>query len=213
MAKFHDQIEDHHREFIESQHLFFVSTAPLSAEGHINLSPKGLDSFRVLSPTKVAYMDIIGSGNETSAHILENGRITFMFCAFGGPPNILRLYGNGYTVLPDDPEWAELSSHLQYCLPPDKSLSLIFSRYRPHVVLAFLTMNIPVNGITRINGRKRKVQRDWKSIKKKKIGLAWMDYQQHWLVNKLTSQYYFTRSIIIFCNPFHIAPARCPVGC
>jgi len=110
MAKFHEQIEDHHQEFIESQHLFFVSTSPLSADGHINLSPKGLDSFRVLSPTKVAYMDIIGSGNETSAHILENGRITFMFCAFGGPPNILRLYGRGYTVLRNNPEWAELSS-------------------------------------------------------------------------------------------------------
>src|SRR5688572_9121978 len=110
MAKFHEQIEDHHQEFIESQHLFFVSTAPLSADGHINLSPKGLDSFRVLSPTKVAYMDIIGSGNETSAHILENGRITLMFCAFGGPPNILRLYGRGYTVLRNNPEWAELSS-------------------------------------------------------------------------------------------------------
>jgi hypothetical protein len=110
MAKFHEQIEDHHRDFIESQHLFFVSTAPLNAEGHINLSPKGLDSFRVLSPTKVAYMDIIGSGNETSAHILENGRITFMFCAFGGPPNILRLYGKGHTVLRSNPEWAELSS-------------------------------------------------------------------------------------------------------
>jgi hypothetical protein len=113
MAKFHEQIEDHHREFIESQHLFFVSTAPLSAEGHINLSPKGLDSFRVLSPTKVAYMDITGSGNETSAHILENRRITIMFCAFGGPPNILRLYGHGHTVLPGDPDWHDISSHFQ----------------------------------------------------------------------------------------------------
>ena len=111
MAKFHTQIEDHHREFIESQHMFFVSTAPLSAEGHINLSPKGLDSFRTLSPTKVAYMDIVGSGNETSAHILENGRITFMFCAFSGPPNILRLYGRGYAVIPEDAAWRELSAH------------------------------------------------------------------------------------------------------
>jgi len=116
MAKFNTQIEDHHREFIESQHLFFVSTAPLNAEGHINLSPKGLDSFRILSPTKVAYMDIVGSGNETSAHILENGRITFMFCAFGGPPKILRLYGKGYTVLPDDAEWPQLSSHFELLL-------------------------------------------------------------------------------------------------
>lgn len=111
MGKFYDAIADHHQEFIKSQHLFFVSTAPLNAGGHINLSPKGLDSFRILSSTRVAYMDIVGSGNETSAHILENGRITFMFCAFGGPPNILRLYGQGYTVLPGDAEWADLSAH------------------------------------------------------------------------------------------------------
>ncbi len=111
MGKFNDFIADQHREFIEAQHFFFVSTAPISAEGHINLSPKGLDSFRVLSSTMVAYMDIVGSGNETSAHLLENGRITFMFCAFGGPPNILRLYGKGYTVLPGDPAWNELSAH------------------------------------------------------------------------------------------------------
>lgn len=121
MGKFHDSILDHHRKFIELQHLFFVSTSPLDANGHINLSPKGLDSFRVLSSTKVAYMDIIGSGNETSAHILENGRITFMFCAFGGPPNILRLYGKGYTVLPGDAEWPELSSHFTL-LPSTRQL-------------------------------------------------------------------------------------------
>lgn len=111
MGKVSETIGVHHKVFIESQHLFFVGTAPLNTEGHINLSPKGLDSFRILSPTRVAYMDIVGSGNETSAHILENGRITFMFCAFGGPPNILRLYGKGFTVLPGDVEWHELSSH------------------------------------------------------------------------------------------------------
>jgi len=111
MGKFHTAINDHHKEFIESQHLFFVSTSPIDAHGHINLSPKGLDSFRILSSNKVAYMDIVGSGNETSAHILENGRITFMFCAFSGPPNILRLYGKGYAILPGDPDWNELSSH------------------------------------------------------------------------------------------------------
>ena len=111
MGKFNDFIADQHREFIEAQHLFFVSTAPISAEGHINLSPKGLDSFRVLSSTRVAYMDIVGSGSETSAHLLENGRISSMFCAFGGPPNILRLYGKGFTVLPGDPAWNDLSAH------------------------------------------------------------------------------------------------------
>jgi hypothetical protein len=97
--------------FIARQHMFFVASAPLSREGHVNLSPKGLDSFRILSPYRVAYMDIISSGNETSAHTLENGRITFMFCAFDGAPNILRLYGKGYTVLPNQPEWEELAAH------------------------------------------------------------------------------------------------------
>lgn len=109
MAKFSDEILDHHKEFIEHQKMFFVATAPLSADAHINLSPKGLDSFRVLSPNKVCYMDITGSGNETSAHLLENGRLTIMFCAFDGPPNILRLYGTGYTVLPSGSEWNDVA--------------------------------------------------------------------------------------------------------
>lgn len=111
MGKFSDSIQPSHQSFIEHQKMFFVCTAPLSQDGHINLSPKGMDSFKVLSPTRVAYMDLIGSGNETSAHLLENGRITFMFCAYDGPPNILRLYGTGYTVLPGDAGWDELSKH------------------------------------------------------------------------------------------------------
>ena len=111
MGKDHQQISDEHRVFIENQQLFFVCTSPLNEEGHINLSPKGFDCFRVFSPTKVGYLDIVGSGNETSAHLFENGRITFMFCAFDGPPKILRLYGKGYTVLPGDEEWDELSKH------------------------------------------------------------------------------------------------------
>jgi hypothetical protein len=113
MAKFSDHIADQHRELIERQKMFFVSSAPLGIDGHINLSPKGIDSFRVLSANQVAYMDIIGSGNETSAHLLENGRITFMFCAFEGPPNILRLYGRGRTILPGDAEWEEFAGHFE----------------------------------------------------------------------------------------------------
>ena len=109
MGKEHSRITPEHEGFIENQKLFFVCTSPLSQDGHINLSPKGFDCFRVFSPTKVGYLDIVGSGNETSAHLLENGRITFMFCAFDGPPKILRLYGKGYTVLPDHAEWDELS--------------------------------------------------------------------------------------------------------
>jgi len=116
MGKFFTDILDTHREFIEKQRMFFVATAPLSAEGHVNLSPKGMDSFRVFPGNRVAYMDIVGSGNETSAHILENGRITFMFCAFDGPPLILRLYGKGYAVLPGDAEWPGLSAHFKLML-------------------------------------------------------------------------------------------------
>lgn len=108
MAKFYDTITERMHEFIQQQHLFFVATAPLSTSGHVNLSPKGLDSFRILSPNQVAYLDLTGSGSETSAHVLENGRITFLFCAFDGAPNIVRLYGNGRVILPASAEWPEL---------------------------------------------------------------------------------------------------------
>ena len=115
MAKFYGSILDQHKKFIAKQKMFFVASAPLSADGHVNLSPKGSDCFRVLSDNQAAYMDIIGSGNETSAHMIENGRITFMFCAFEGPPNILRLYGHGRTILPADADWENLAQyfHLQ----------------------------------------------------------------------------------------------------
>jgi hypothetical protein len=111
MGKLHESIKPAHKEFIENQHIFFVATAPLSANGRINLSPKGLNCFRVLSDTQVAYMDLISSGNETSAHTLENGRITIMFCSFEGSPNILRLYGKGFTVLRDSEEWEAYAQH------------------------------------------------------------------------------------------------------
>jgi len=111
MGKFSNAIQPHHREFIEKQQMFFVATAPLSGSGHVTLSPKGIDGFKVLSDHKVGYMDLIGSGNETAAHTLENGRITFMFCAFQGPPNILRLYGKGAPVLPGTAEWEEFAPH------------------------------------------------------------------------------------------------------
>ncbi|MBC6956428.1 MAG: pyridoxamine 5'-phosphate oxidase family protein [Anaerolineae bacterium] len=109
MSKFFDSITDELRRFIAKQHVFFVATAPLADDGHVNLSPKGLDSFRVLSPHQVAYLDMTGSGNETSAHLAENGRITFMFCAFDGPPDIVRLYGTGRTILPGTPAWDALA--------------------------------------------------------------------------------------------------------
>jgi hypothetical protein len=108
MAQAYDSITPDLAKFIEAQPMFFVASAPLSAEGHVNVSPKGLDGFRILGPHRVAYLDLTGSGNETSAHLAENGRITFMFCAFKGRPQILRLYGRGEVVMPSDAAWAEL---------------------------------------------------------------------------------------------------------
>ena len=98
------------RSFIEAQHVFFVATAPLETTGHVNLSPKGMDTFRVLGPAQVAYLDLTGSGNETAAHLAQNGRVTFMFCAFEGKPQILRLYGKGKVIRPDAPAWPDLAS-------------------------------------------------------------------------------------------------------
>lgn len=110
MAQWYESITPMLDEFIRDQHMFFVASAPLDPTGHVNLSPKGLDCFRILSPTSVAYLDLTGSGNETSAHMEENGRITLMFCSFAGSPRILRLYGHGRVVLPSGAEWAELAA-------------------------------------------------------------------------------------------------------
>lgn len=106
MAKFLHELDERLIQFIQRQHLVFTGTAPHN--GRVNVSPKGLNTFRVLTPTRVGYLDVTGSGNETAAHLLENGRITFMFCAFEGPPLILRLYGKGRSVQPHQTEWKEL---------------------------------------------------------------------------------------------------------
>ena len=111
MAKVFEQITPALAAFIADQPLFFVGTAPLAATGHVNLSPKGLAPVAVLSPLRVAYLDLTGSGNETSAHLLENSRLTLMFCAFAGEPMILRLYGQGRVVLPGQGDWPALETH------------------------------------------------------------------------------------------------------
>jgi len=108
MASFTHQLSESQIQWIKQQPMFFVATAPLQADGHINLSPKGLDSLRVIDNRTVAYLDITGSGNETSAHINENGRITFMWCSFGKKPKIFRAYGRGKVVLPGSERWQEL---------------------------------------------------------------------------------------------------------
>lgn len=108
MGKTYEKLDDKLRAFITAQKMFFVATAPLSGDGHINVSPKGYDSFAILDDTTVAYLDMGGSGIETQAHVQENGRITIMFCAFEGAANIVRLYGTGEAVQFDDPRFGDL---------------------------------------------------------------------------------------------------------
>lgn len=108
MGKEYKQIDESIQRWIERQRMFFVSTAPLAADGLVNCSPKGLDSFRVLGPHRIAYADTGGSGIETVAHLKENGRIVIMFCAFDGPPKIFRFYGSGRAVEPNDRDYKKL---------------------------------------------------------------------------------------------------------
>ena len=111
MSEFCDALNEKHVEMFGKQPVFFVATA--AKDGRINLSPKGYDAFRVLSPNRVGYLDLGGSGNETHAHLSVDGRITFMFCNFEQPALILRIYGCGRAVLPQDAEWGELAPHFE----------------------------------------------------------------------------------------------------
>ena len=111
MGQEFDTIDEKMRTWIEAQQMFFVGTAPLAADGHISCSPKGLDSFVILGPNSVAYLDLTGSGAETIAHLRENGRIVFMFCAFEGAARIVRLHGHGKPVFAGSNGFDELAKH------------------------------------------------------------------------------------------------------
>jgi hypothetical protein len=118
MGKVYDGIDERQREWIERQALFFVGSAPLAGDGHVNVSPKGpIGSLRVLDERTVAYLDIVGSGAETIAHLRENGRIVVMLCAFDGPPRILRLHGTGVVHRPGDPEFDALLERCRFDEP------------------------------------------------------------------------------------------------
>lgn len=111
MGQEYDAIEEKMQLWIEQQQMFFVGTAPLASDGHINCSPKGLDSLVILGPNSVAYLDLTGSGAETIAHLRENGRVVIMFCAFEGAARIVRLHGRGIPLFPGETEYAELATH------------------------------------------------------------------------------------------------------
>jgi hypothetical protein len=108
VAETFDQITERLADFIAKQHVFFVATAPLAPDGLVNLSPKGLDTLRILDPRTVAYLDLTGSGIETVSHLYENGRICVMFCAFDGAARIVRLHGTGTVLEPGEPGFEEL---------------------------------------------------------------------------------------------------------
>jgi len=122
MARFYPALESRHREFIAAQKLFF--TASGTASSRLNLSPKGMDSLRVLSDSRVAYLDLTGSGNETAAHLKHDGRMTLMWCSFDADPLILRLYGRGRAVRRQDAEWGELHRHFP-ALPGERQLIVL----------------------------------------------------------------------------------------
>jgi len=123
--KLHPQLDSELQQWIAAQPCFFVASAPLSADGHVNLSPRGISQLVVLNPRRVGFLDLTGSGNETAAHLLENGRLTIMFCAFSGAPQILRLFGRGEVVLPEDPAWQELRPQFGPPLPGERQLVLL----------------------------------------------------------------------------------------
>ena len=122
MAKFFTELDDSLRTFIQSQHIYFNASAP--NQGRINISPKGLDTFRILSNTCVAYLDLTGSECETAAHIAENGRLTLMFCSFTEKPLIVRLYGKGQVIRPRDPQWDETHAHFT-SLPGERQIIVL----------------------------------------------------------------------------------------
>lgn len=115
MGRVYENIDDRLREWIAGQSLFFVGSAPCGAEGHVNVSPKGpIGTLRVLDEHTVAYLDVVGSGAETIAHLRENGRIVIMLCAFAGPPRIVRLHGHGEVVRPDENRFEELGARAAF---------------------------------------------------------------------------------------------------
>ncbi len=122
MAEFSDSLNEKHIDMIVKQPMFFVATA--AQDGRVNLSPKGYDAFRILSPTQVGYLDLGGSGNETQAHLTADGRITIMFCNFDRSALILRIYGKGRAILPQDDEWAAAAQHFTL-LPGTRQIFLI----------------------------------------------------------------------------------------
>ena len=164
MAKFYTKLSLELKTFIEKQKIFFTATAP--REGRINLSPKGIDTFCCLDEKNVAYLDLTGSGNETAAHLHENGRMTIMFCSFEENPLILRLYGQGEVISPHSEEWNQLHSWFS-STPGERQIMLL----KIESVQTSCGFGVPLYEFK----EERKTLIDW-AVKKGKSGLK--QYQQ-----------------------------------
>jgi hypothetical protein len=160
MAQFYEQLNDKLTAFIKRQPIYFVATA--ATEGRINLSPKGNDTLRVLNDKTVAYLDLTGSGSETSAHILAHGRLTMMLCSFDGDPLILRLYGRGEIVRPGEAKWADLVANFTE-LPGQRQIVVL------HIESVQTSCGFAVPKMAIVE--ERKVLQDW-AQKKGPEGLA-----------------------------------------
>ncbi|HFC53160.1 MAG TPA: pyridoxamine 5'-phosphate oxidase family protein [Gammaproteobacteria bacterium] len=171
MAKFYETLTPELQRFIAAQKIFFVATAPL--EGRINLSPKGMDTFRCLDERNVGYLDVTGSGNETAAHLEQNGRITIMFCSFGEQPLILKLYGRGRVIRPRDAAWREWRTRFP-TLPGERQIILL-ELHSAQTSCGF--------GVPRVTGelRERDTLRSW-AEKKGNAGI-----REYWERNNQTS--------------------------
>ena len=128
MGKLFEGIDEQLAGWLRAQHVFFVATAPAALDAHVNVSPKGLDSFALLGAREVAYLDLVGSGAETIAHLRENGRITLLFCAFDGAPKIVRLYGRGSVVEPGDGAFSSLRARFPQPTPARSIIRVALER-------------------------------------------------------------------------------------
>ena len=165
MGQRFNEIKEKHIEFIGEQKMFFVATA--GKEGKVNLSPKGSDSFYVLNKNRVVWLNLTGSGNETSSHVQENGRMTIMFCAFEGSPLILRLYGIAKTIHPKDKEWEEIKS-----LFPEMAGTRQFFDMQVDLVLTSCGTGVP---LYKYSDDRNILVRLWKKRGQKKVEQYWKD--------------------------------------
>jgi hypothetical protein len=172
MGKVHAEIDASLRSFIEAQHVFFVGTAPLDTSGHVNVSPKGLDTLRVIGPQTVAYLDYVGSGAETIAHLRENGRIVIMLCAFEGPPKILRLHGMGKAFEPQDSGMGNCGDSSRSSRPVGRLSASQSIGFQILVATACRVTHTKANGLSFRIGLNGKARKAWPITKRKRTERA-----------------------------------------